>query len=365
MQLYLMPIIVICFALLLMWHKVLRESKLISLVLAFFVILSLIVLISIYRGNNTDWQTYRDFVDHCGELGCTYFEPGFDLLTFISAETLGFNLIKIFLILFYAASIFVVIGGKARPFTIVVTVASISVAALPLMLGAIRQSLTLPLLLWAAIVLERQRYRSALIAVALASSLHYSALAVSIWYGIFWRMFVLNPPSRFVAVMRIFLIGIGTYSILFTIMNIGLGELYTVFARIGETGAGTDYINTGGLFRDVAIIMERFPFSILSLALISNTKYYSKLSEIERVFLLMYIAGSIFFISTFGFDRNIAGRTLATFRLADVYVMLLTVLYLFNGSLRKFATLSALAFVIIFVISKSYMTLVTVGFFDE
>lgn len=365
MQLYLLPVIVVTFSLLLAGVRNLRQSKSVAIVLTFFVILSFIILITFYKGVNSDWQTYREFVGSCDRLGCTYFEPGFDLLTFLSAETFGFGLIKATILIFYIACLALVISDNEKPFVIIVVVASVSVAALPLMLGAVRQMLSLPLLLLAAIFWERQRYLGSLLAITAASALHYSGLVVGIWYGIFWFMLVRNMPSRIVSGLRVLLLILCTYAFFYMVTNTGLGEAYAIVARVGETGVGTDSLNTGGLVRDILIFGERLPFAVIALMILTNQKYCESLSKIEQIFLLMYIAGTIFFISLYGFDRNIAGRTLATFRVADLSVIVTTVFFLFNGSLRRSATISALGIAILFLITKSYMTLITVGFFDE
>ena len=365
MQLYWIPVLTACLSLLTAGVSGMRRSPSIAHALTLLNVLGVGILVTHYQGINTDWMTYREFVERCDALRCTYFEPGYDLLTFVSAETLGFALFKLLLVLCFISSTIVTVRGTTSPYLVIVAVASITVATLPLMLGAIRQALTLPLLLWAAFLLQHHRYRIAMLAVVVAGSLHYSALVASFWYGVFWYVLARKPkpPRLRVAVLLTSFLVFITYSFLYLLSNSGLGDTISLVARIGETGAGTDYITTGGLGRDIAILAERLLFSMVALVLL--TRQMSSLSTTERVFLLMHVAGTAFFIAMFAFDRNIAGRTMATFRLADVLVIVATIHSLFNGSLRKLLLPFALFVALLFVVSKSYVTIVTVGFFDE
>jgi hypothetical protein len=365
MQLYWIPIVASIFALFVSGEPRLRRSSAIALTLAFLTLLSVSVVVAFYHGTNSDWQTYREFVEGCGSLGCTYFEPGFDLLTFISAETFGFATIKIILILSLAISIWLVVLRTTSSFVIIIAVVSITIASLPLMLGAIRQSLTLPLVLFSAFLLEQHRYRLALLSFAIAGTLHYSALVIAFYYGLVW--FLLNPKwrsphvlSSFLRVSVLILVG---YAFLYLVFNSSIGEFYPLLSRIGQSGEGTDYIDTGGPIRNLMILGERLSFGIASVFLLGKQRH--SLSPTERIFLLMYIAGTAFFISTFIFDRTIAGRTLATFRLADVLVVVIVANYFFGAHRSRIATLSALVFGVLFVVTKSYMTLASVGFFNE
>jgi hypothetical protein len=79
----------------------------------------------------------------------------------------------------------------------------------------------------------------------------------------------------------------------------------------------------------------------------------------------MYVAGTTFFLATFSFDRNIAGRTAASFRLADVLVMVMVISASLRRPSRDVSSAVAVGVAIVFVILKSYVTMATVGFFDE
>lgn len=365
MQLYWIPVLTACFSLLVASTRGLRCSRSVAQALTLTTVVGVATLVTIYQGINSDWQTYRDFVERCDGLRCTYFEPGYDLLTFVSAETIGFVLFKLLLILCFVGSVAVAARGASSPYVVILAVASIAVATLPLMLGAIRQALTLPLLLWAAFLLQHYRYRTALLAVVVAGSLHYSALVASFWYGILWYVLARKhkpPPLRTAVLFTGALIFI-TYNFLFLLLNSGLGDTISLVARIGETGAGTDFVTTGGLGRDLAILAERLPFAVMALVLLIRN--IPSLSTTERVFLLMHVAGTAFFVATFAFDRNIAGRTMATFRLADVLVIVATISCALNRRMRRLSIPFALFVALLFVVLKSYMTMATVGFFDE
>lgn len=365
MQIYWLPIIISCLSLILASGQNARKTGHEATFIYLALIFGFTILIFIYQGENSDWRTYRFYVDQCYELECTYFEPGYNLLTFIGAQTLGFEMIKVALVLSYIGAIVVIVKGKAFPLVTIIAVVSISIAALPLMLGAIRQALTLPFLLWAACLLQQQRHRSALLAVVVASTLHYSAAVSALWYSMFW--YILARKSAPLALHRVALLALSliviAFLFLYLLSNSGLTDTMSLVARIGETGRDTDFITTGGLERDLAIFAERLPFSVAALFLLA--RHMHSLSKIERIFLLMYISGSAFFFSTFIFDRNIAGRTLATFRLADVLVIVATINGPLSGQQRKPRLPAALISSLIFVVAKSYMTMATVGFFDE
>ena len=365
MQLYWIPVLTVCLSLLVANARGVRRSRSVAQALTLTTVIGVVTLIAVYQGINSDWQTYREFVELCDELRCTYFEPGYDLLTFVSAGTIGFALLKLLLVLCFVGSVAVAVRGTSSPYVVILAVASIAVATLPLMLGAIRQALTLPLLLWAAFLLQHHRYRPALLAVIVAGSLHYSALVASLWYGILWYVLARNhkSPPLSTAVLFTGTIVFITYTFLYLLSISGLGDTISLVARIGETGAGTDFVTTGGLGRDLAILAERLPFAIMALVLLIRNM--PSLSTTERVFLLMHVAGTAFFVATFAFDRNIAGRTMATFRLADVLVIVATISSLINRPLRKLSMPIALLVALLFVVSKSYMTMATVGFFDE
>jgi hypothetical protein len=365
MQLYWIPVMTACFSLLVASAKGMRRSSSIARALTCVTVVGVACLIALYQGVNSDWQTYRSFVENCDELRCTYFEPGYDFLTFLSSITFGFSLFKILLIACFIGSVAVAVRGTSNPTVVILAVASISIATLPLMLGAIRQALTLPLLLSAAFLLEERRYRLALLATAIAGSIHYSALVAGLWYGLMWHVLARKPrpPRVGTAMLLVGTLVSVTYMFLLALSNSGLGDAVSLVARIGETGAGTDFITTGGPGRDLAILVERIPFAVVALVLF--VRQTQLLSRTERVFLLMYVAGSAFFLGTFIFDRNIAGRTMATFRLADVLVIVTVVCSLAPERMKKISLPLALIVALLFVVSKSYMTMATVGFFDE
>ena len=325
------------------------------------------LLISVYTGVRTDWSVYRLLVIDCAKPGCTYFEPGFDLITFISAYTFGFDLIKLLLILSFTASIFVAKRGIVHSRTIIVVVVSVSVASLPLMLGAIRQALTLPLVLVAIfLVYERRLFRAALVTL-IAGSLHYSAVVVVLWYGVFWYFFCRQskaPTQR--SAMLFLLLSVGlVFLMLKFLSHSNLADSMAIVARIGETGVNTDTITTGGILRDVAILFERVLIALAAVVLLVRRSI--SVSASEKIFLLMYVAGSALFMAVFAIDRNVAGRMLATFRLADV-MAIVTVVQLSTSRLyltRQVSPLLALVAALTFMCVKSYVTMSTVGFFDE
>jgi hypothetical protein len=363
MQLYWMPVLTACLSLLVANARSLQRSRAVAHALSFITVIGIATLITVYEGTNSDWRTYREFVELCDDLRCTYFEPGYNLLTFVSSQTIGFTLIKLLLILCFVASIAVAARAESSPFLLTLVVASLAIATLPLMLGAIRQALTLPLLLWAAFLMQKHRHPTALLAVVAAASLHYSALFVGFWYYIFWYFLARKPkqPPLSTAVLFTISLCLITYTFLYQLTNSALGDTIWLVARVGETA--NDRVTEGGLGRDLTILSERLLFT--TLALVLYIRHMALLSNTERVFLLMHVAGTAFFVATFFLDRNIAGRTMATFRMADVLVIVITIASLINGRLRKLSMPIALFVALLFVVSKSYMTIATVGFFDE
>jgi len=85
------------------------------------------------------------------------------------------------------------------------------------------------------------------------------------------------------------------------------------------------------------------------------------------LFTLLSLSGSIFYLIMFPFSLVAAGRTVAFYRLADVFVVYYFFKYLFNyrhiNLENRSINLLSLLIVLIYSVIKYYFTIVAVGFF--
>lgn len=317
--------------------------------------------IGFFEGSKSDWRAYQFVISNCEHLRCTYFEPLFDLLVYISSLTIGFHLMKIAIMIVAGITFFIIVRQPVSNFYKTLAIISVMLAILPLSMGAIRQFLVSPLLILAPIYFLRSQYTLALILTIFFSGFHYSALLFSGWFSIsnmlFLRYLDTRELRRFVVNLALSLLAIW---FLFQILAGGGGvQVLSILARIGQTGRDSNYLAETGFLKDFLIICERSLFSILCIR-VFNVRQLD-LTELDTVFLKLYISGSIFFFLMFMLDRNIAGRSLAMFRIADIYVVFFVPMVSFRGRLVYVGSLMA---AICFLLSRVYFTIVSVGFFD-
>jgi EpsG family len=319
-----------------------------------------------YQGMNSDWYGYRLYVDNCSAPGCTYFEPGYDFLTYLAAETIGFDFLKCCLFLSVAITVAIVSpDGESTERYGLISLAVVA-AMLPLMLGAIRQTIAIPLVVGAMLNVSRVRYLRAGMLFLLACTMHLSSAIV--FAGFIWVSFFISAASthyRFPSLGRVLFMFVSTkllvYVALVFLVQLVFGE--GGVERLGATHSGTEFIATGSDARDIAILFERFLLSLLALEVLRKQQ-----DSVLRFLSVLTITGSLVFFTIYDLDRNIAGRSLAIFRLGDIAVLGASALGATSGKGKTLAIYQALfvaVVLIVYVFSKSYFTLATVGFFDE
>lgn len=325
------------------------------------------VTLMLYMGVHTDWSAYRESVEACTRLGCTYFEPSFDYLTYLANVTLGFLLIKLALIFSYWVIIRKLVGRDLTSVEQTIVALSITVAMLPLELGAVRQAIGMAALILAIHAWDDGHRFKSLIWLMLACSFHLSSALVFPAYVITATWLRISSIRISSSIWRI--------SLLLTIAKIisitGISSLVGFFSdnlvtRLGQTTYGTGAIEETGPLRDFLILGERLSICVLAAILLVRSK-----NKNVHSLAIMSIAGTAIFILFGDIDRNIAGRALASLRIGDVAVLGLGLLT-FRPSKRLIANspqyihdYGVFIVMVTYVIIKSYFTLVTAGFFDE
>lgn len=296
-----------------------------------------------YQGTFSDWSTYRQFVEVCQAPGCTYFEPLFDAVIYQSARGPGFVLIELLL----AAALFASFLGLRMAFPAVhpaVTLISLFSAYFVLYLGAIRQALAGALFLLAlGMFAQRQRMSATLVAL-LSGALHLSGLAAALFL---WSGTAVARLRRF-----------GPTGLLLIVLAATLGAflLLTWMAefvpRLGQTDVGTAYTFADALgARDALVAAERLVFFLLAIRI-----FFREKNDMSASLLGLAALAFVIFFSLATIDRNIAGRTIAFLRIADVILLWLA---LPASHTLRIAALAG------YVGVKSHFTFATSGFYDE
>src|SRR5690606_6392597 len=146
---------------------------------------------------------------------------------------------------------------------------------LPLSLGAIRQTYSMPFVFLATVLYMGRRYPGALILLLVACSFHLSAAVVFVGFlvthvflsayreklnlGVVPRVAILFLTLKLLVVLALVLV-----------VRLVFGE--GGVDRLGETHFGTDFIGTGGVGRDIMIFVERGALSLLAIRLLMRGK---------------------------------------------------------------------------------------------
>ncbi|TPE63655.1 hypothetical protein FJQ54_01995 [Sandaracinobacter neustonicus] len=305
--------------------------------------LALIIPLVGYQGTYSDWSTYRHYVSICQAPGCTYFEPGFDRLTYLASSTIGFKLIEISLWIGIAISFIglLLCFPSVNPLVLALSLYS---AHYVLFLGAIRQALASSLfLLGMGLIQNRHRLLGTLV-VTSGAAMHFSgipALGLA-WSGRIVGLFRSMRPFGWI--LLILLATVATYAI--------ANWLSGLFPRIGETDVGTSATAQTSLgARDAIIAIER----ALLLAGAMWLVFRERNAETSLLFGLE-AAAFILYIGLSAVDRNIAGRMIVLLRVADPIVVWL----LFRAKLPV-----GIAAVFSYILMKSYFTFGTYEFYIE
>lgn len=314
---------------------------------------SLIVFMS-YKGEHSDWRTYREFVEICNGIGCTYFEPLYDLLTFIASKTVGFSLIPIFSLLLLF-SVFLKlkehVNNKSQYFVVVL---SIFLAYLPLYYGALRQSIAFSFLLLGLLYFMRKKYFEGLLLAVISTGFHLSSIVILFVFIVYFFLWKISSSCfKFF----LLLVAISYFGGLF-LMSLLVSELAKMARfNVGTLGAVVD--NT----KSLVVPIER----LIVLGMGLHVLYYFRNSKLFSFLSILSISGAIFYLIVYSYSLNTAGRVVAFFRLADVF----TIYYFFKIALsrdrsnintekiNKIALLGILTYSLI----KYYFTIVSVGFF--
>lgn len=325
--------------------------------------LPVVVVLVMFVGENSDWAAYRQLVESCVHFGCTYFEPGFDAIMFFSASIGGFGFLKILLVLAFIASLLLILQliGRALPVSFQYTALVVSV--LPLMLGAIRQSLGLPFFLYAILLLHRGKTFKSFVVAVVGSSIHYS-IGIA-WLFAYLILVVTDWGRRFSSRRGVHLILLAISALLAITIFVDLSYIqaldFPILSRLGMTHYGTIYVDVdaGGETRDLLITLERVILTLLAVVLMC------RVGKLERFIGTLVIVGNLIFFLFVDIDRNIAGRMLAYFRIFDILAISLAISGWRILSTRRENEIVAGFVIIMYALIKSYFSLATVGFFDD
>lgn len=323
--------------------------------LIFFLLLinAFLVFIS-YQGEYSDWRAYKIYTDACNQIGCTYFEPFYDFITFIASQTIGFHLIPFFSLIFIFWNFNLLKQLTKNNTEYFVLTLSIFLVFLPLYYGALRQSISFSFLLFSLFYLYEKRYIKSLFVAIMAIGFHLSAIVISMVFLIYyfaWKASKKNHTLFIFLLFAIYLTGI-------FLMQLLVNEL----ASIDSFNPGTSNATVDSL-KSLLLPIERVFILIMGLYLL----YYFKESKLFLYMGLASIAGALFYLVVYQYSLNTAGRVVAFYRLADLFV----IYYFFKTVLAKnknkinTSIINGIALLSIAIYSfiKYYFTIVSVGFF--
>lgn len=313
---------------------------------SFLVLISFIVLNFTFSGKFSDWSTYNNYVENCTELNCTYFEPLFNILIYVSSVTIGFDLVKIF---FLIVLIFTINRLKVNfeKFSKWILIFSLIFSLIPLYLGAIRQAIAFCFILL-AIFENKKRFK--IIFFILGTGFHYSALIIIpiiLLYNSFSNFFEKSYFRIIILLLLCFFIG-------YFFPTEYIPEIIK---------SGDYYIENSSLTKDLIIILERIIFIIISLFLIMrNNRDKTNYNKFIRLTLI----GSLVFITFYFISRNMSGRLLAFYRVSDLFVLYYFISHKISTS-KNYISISFFSstLLVLYSLIKFYFTIYSVGFFSQ
>ncbi|MBD3842267.1 MAG: EpsG family protein [Campylobacterales bacterium] len=319
----------------------------------FIVFFNLVIVFYLYQGEFSDWRTYRDFVNSCPSIGCTYFEPLYDFLTYFASITIGFDLIKIFslVLIFYALKNIKKLNLSNVEYFIAIF--SIFLVFLPLYYGAVRQSISFSFLLisFTSFFLGKKYIASFWLLGAIG--FHFSALVIApalLGMVIFWKL----SNRKLLKFCIILLSAAAALSLLMSYFSDYMALIDSF--NPGTRNAVYDPVKT------TIILIERALIIMMCLTVL----YYFSGSRKIVFFSLISLTGAIFYIVVFKFSLNTAGRVTAFFRLADIFVVYYAIRLFLSGFrplILDRINVVALISTGFFILIKFYFTIVSVGFF--
>jgi len=319
----------------------------------FLLFVVFLIVFIFYNGNYSDWRTYRRFVETCTCIGCTYFEPLYDLLTYISSQTVGFRLIpfvSLLLLFYFFVKLKKYILDSNIYFLLVV---SITLIYLPLYYGALRQSIAFSILLFSLLSLQDKKYITSFMLLLISIGFHLSSIVIYFLVIIYFILWKISNKKFF---LFIFLI-LGSFIIGLFILK----QLTPYLSIIDSFNPGFRNATPNPL-KLILLPLERLTILIFALYVL----FYNKNNIIIEYLSIISIIGAVFYLVMYKFSLNTAGRVVAFFRLADIFI----IYYFFKILLTKnkeYITSKfnnvAIIIVILYSLIKYYFTVVSVGFF--
>lgn len=247
----------------------------------------------LYQGSSSDWSVYQRFVLACGQLGCTYFEPGFDLLVFAASKFGGFWLLRVTLIFCAILSIFAISRLLSESLRIGCLIFFSTL--FPLYLGAIRQAIAATLVFCAAAYVRR--LPGIFVFCCAAISIHLSAFVAFFLYAL--KRF---QGEKLLVAMAFLL----------------LFYFFNVSASLGRTGLSDAFVQTSfSEFKERFVLAERIAVALVCLYLVRS---YRKKKIVWRILVVYW--GLSWFALFYEIDRNMAGRMAVYFRVFEMAVYL-------------------------------------------
>ncbi|MBQ3688595.1 MAG: EpsG family protein [Bacteroidales bacterium] len=274
------------------------------------------VLYFTYNGSHLecDWNVYRFFWSIADELGNSYFEKGFDFLLVLANKIGSFEIVIAFTIFTFGLLIF-----DIKKYLLVndldffIIVMSLFMGFLPLYFGALRQTISSSLIFISLIFILQDKYKIGLIYAIISILFHKSAILQYMIVLVAYFMFKMITKKDLKQLFIILTFGIIAAYLLVAYFIDDIFIQMNMAHRLGNT----DNV-TSNETKDVFILAERLFFVLMCLVVLSKVRNKKSL---KAKLALLDISGCIFYILTYSYARNVAGRTLAFYRYLDFYLL--------------------------------------------
>lgn len=208
-----------------------------GLQILFLIFIPYFLALFTYTGDLSDWRTYRNFVNSCNSIGCTYFEPLFDMLTFLSSQTFGFYLIPVFSMLLQFIVFLKIRNYTENKTQYFIVLISIALVYFPLYYGALRQSISFSLLILSILYLYDSKYFKSILFVIIATGFHLSSFVVFTMFIVYYFIWKISNNSYRVFLLLIFL----SYIVGIHLMQLFINEFILIDSfNPGTTNATED-----------------------------------------------------------------------------------------------------------------------------
>lgn len=320
----------------------------------FLLFLSSLLVFIFYHGEYSDWRTYKSYVESCTCTGCTYFEPFYDFITFLASQTIGFELIPFFSLFLIFINFYLLKKYVTNNTEYFVLTLSIFLVFLPLYYGALRQSISFSFLIFSFLCFYDKKYIKSFLLTVIAIGFHLSAIVISLTFLIYFLIWKISKNNyKFFVLLLISSYFIGIY-----LMQLFVNEM----ALIDSFNSGTQNATINGL-KSLLLPAERLVVLLMGLYVL----YFFKNNRLFIYISLLSIAGALFYLVVYKFSLNTAGRVVAFYRLADLFIIYYFFKILFNKNKKIIDTNNinsiSIVFTIFYSIIKYYFTIVSVGFF--